>query len=162
MNIYDFNVITIDGKKQSLAEYKNKTLLIVNVASKCGFTPQYQALQSFYEKYRNQSFEILAFPCNQFNNQEPADNTAIKDFCEKQYHISFPLFEKIKVNGHNAHPLYNYLKKQAPGILHSKAIKWNFTKFLVNHEGKVIRRFAPVTSIEKIEDFLKHEVNLIK
>lgn len=154
MTIYPFEATTIDGKKISLEQYRNKTLLIVNVASKCGFTPQYQGLQKLYEKYREKNFEILAFPCDQFMHQEPGDNNSIKDFCEKNYKISFPLFAKINVNGSNAHPLYQFLVKQAPGIFCTKAIKWNFTKFLINSQGEVVKRFAPSAKPDKIESYL--------
>ncbi len=154
MDIYQFNITTIEGKTITLEQYKNKVLLIVNVASKCGFTPQYQDLQKLYEKYHEKNFEILAFPCNQFLHQEPGDNASIKTFCETNYHISFPLFAKIEVNGNNTHPLFQYLKNAAPGIFNSKKIKWNFTKFLVDSNGEVIKRFAPKTKINKVENYL--------
>lgn len=160
MDIYQFKVNTIDGTQMSLETFKEKTLLIVNVASKCGFTPQYQDLQSLYEKYREKNFEILAFPCNQFLQQEPADNETIKNFCETTYKISFPLFAKIDVKGKEAHPLYQFLVSQASGIFCSKSIKWNFTKFLVNTDGKVIKRFAPCTKIANVEKALRRIIKL--
>lgn len=155
MNIYDFDVKTIDGKTISLSQFRDKILLIVNVASQCRFTPQYHALQRLYEKYQSKQFEILAFPCNQFLLQEPDDNHVIKDFCQIHYAVSFPLFAKINVNGQDTHPLYQFLKTEARGIFSSKTIKWNFTKFLVNRDGKVVRRFAPMTNIKTIENVIE-------
>ncbi len=142
-NVYSFTVSDIRGNQQRLEDYQNKVLLIVNTASKCGFTPQFKGLEEIYRRYKNQGFEVLAFPCNQFANQEPKTEAEIASFCETQYDVSFPLFAKIDVNGKDAHPLYQYLKKQAPGLLGSEAIKWNFTKFLVDREGRVTKRFAP-------------------
>ncbi|MFM8455123.1 MAG: glutathione peroxidase [Gammaproteobacteria bacterium] len=150
-DIYTFEVKTIDGKIMNLSEYKNNAILIVNVASKCGFTKQYAGLEALYQKYKSQNFVILGFPCNQFGRQEPGTEVEIKAFCELNYQVSFPLFSKIEVNGKNAHPLYQYLKTQAKGILGSAAIKWNFTKFLVNKEGAVLKRFAPADTPEEIE-----------
>ncbi|PCI60883.1 MAG: glutathione peroxidase [Gammaproteobacteria bacterium] len=149
-SIHQFNVKNNLGEEVSLEQFKGKTLLIVNTASACGFTPQYQGLQALYEKYQIQGLEVLAFPCNQFGKQEKGSNEEIKSFCDLRFNIKFPLFDKIDVNGDNAHPLYNYLKNQAPGILGSKGIKWNFTKFLVNNEGKVIKRFAPTVKPEAL------------
>ena len=149
MNIYDFNVKTIDGDEMTLNEYKSKVLLIVNTVSKCGFTPQYKGLEALYKKYGNDKFEILAFPCDQFKNQEPGTSADIKNFCEINYGVTFPLFEKIDVNGANAHPLFKYLCKEQSGIL-TGAIKWNFTKFLVDSKGNVVNRFAPTTEPEKL------------
>jgi glutathione peroxidase len=149
--IYDFTVKTIDGAEQKLDAYRGKTLLVVNVASKCGFTPQYRGLEALYEKYRDRGLVVLGFPCDQFGHQEPGDETEIKNFCTLQYNVQFPLFAKIEVNGPNAHPLYRYLKQQAKGVLGTEAIKWNFTKFLVDKEGKVIARYAPTDTPEKIE-----------
>jgi glutathione peroxidase len=146
MNLYDLTVISIDGEAIALPAFNGKVLLIVNVASQCGFTKQYAELQQLYEKYHSRGFEILAFPCNQFGGQEPGDAQKIKSFCELNYHVTFPLFAKIDVNGKHAHPLFVYLKKAAKGILSSEAIKWNFTKFLVNREGQVLGRYAPVTN----------------
>ena len=141
--IYNFSVTDINGQNLSLENYKGKVLLIVNVASKCGFTPQYKGLEKIYKEYKEKGLEILAFPCNQFGGQEPGSEEEIKSFCDLNYQVSFPLFSKIEVNGANTHPLYDFLKTEAPGLLGSKAIKWNFTKFLVDQEGKVIKRFAP-------------------
>ncbi|MDP5008617.1 MAG: glutathione peroxidase [Glaciimonas sp.] len=148
--IYDFSVERLDGSTVNLAEYRNKVLLIVNTASACGFTPQYQGLEDLYKKYHAQGLEVLAFPCNQFGKQEPGNATEIGVFCEKNYGVTFPLFEKIDVNGKDAAPLYNYLKSSAPGLLGSEAIKWNFTKFLINKEGQVVERFASITKPESL------------
>jgi len=142
-SIYDFSVNDIHGKEQKLDEYKDKVLLIVNVASKCGFTPQYNGLESLYEKLHGRGFEILGFPSNQFGAQEPGNEAEIAQFCELNYGVKFPLFAKIDVNGSDAAPLYQYLKKAKPGLLGSEAIKWNFTKFLVDRKGKVVERYAP-------------------
>ena len=141
--VYDFTVTSIMGLPKSLADYKGKVLLVVNTASKCGFTPQFAGLQALYEKYRDQGFEILGFPCNQFMNQDPGSNEEIQSFCQVNYGVTFPMFSKIDVNGSDAHPLYEHLKKAAPGALGMKAIKWNFTKFLVDAQGKVVKRFEP-------------------
>ncbi|HOT90613.1 MAG TPA: glutathione peroxidase [Anaerolineae bacterium] len=141
--IYDFTVTTIMGLPKSLADYKGKVLLIVNTASKCGFTPQFEGLQALYEKYHDRGFEILGFPCNQFMNQDPGTNEEIQNFCRVNYGVTFPMFAKIDVNGPHAHPLYEYLKQAAPGTLGLKAIKWNFTKFLVDAQGNVVKRFEP-------------------
>ena len=148
--VYDFKATTIDGDEQSLAEYKGKTMLIVNVASKCGFTPQYKGLEDLYEKFRDQGLVVLGFPCDQFGHQEPGDEEEIKNFCSLNYDVQFPLFAKIEVNGANTHPLYQYLKSQARGLLGSEAIKWNFTKFLVDKDGKVVKRYAPTDTPEAI------------
>ena len=145
MNIYDFNVKTIDGKILSLNHYKNKVLLIVNVASECGFTSQYAGLEKLYQKYKKQNFMILAFPSNQFANQEPATDAKIKFFCHENYNIHFDMFSKIDVNGDDASPLYKYLKQKQGGFLWIDAIKWNFTKFLVDRDGNVINRYSPST-----------------
>jgi glutathione peroxidase len=149
--VYDFSATTIDGEEQSLAQYKGKTLLIVNVASKCGFTPQYKGLESLYEKFRDQGLVVLGFPCDQFGHQEPGDEEEIKSFCSLNYDVQFPLFAKVEVNGANAHPLYKYLKHEAKGLLGSEAVKWNFTKFLVGKDGKVVRRYAPTDTPQGIE-----------
>jgi len=149
--IYDFSAFRNDGKEQSLSDFRGKVILIVNVASHCGFTPQYEGLETLYRKYSSKGFEILAFPCDQFANQEPGTDEEIKSFCELNYGVSFPLFKKIEVNGENAHPLYVFLKQQAPGFL-NEAIKWNFTKFLVDREGKVVDRFAPATKPVKLTE----------
>lgn len=150
--IYDFIVNTIDGKEISLSEYENKVLLIVNVASKCGFTKQYAGLENLYEKYKLKGFVVLGFPCNQFGGQEPGTAEEIQSFCTLKYQVSFPMFEKINVNGKNAHPLYVYLKSAAKGIMGTESIKWNFTKFLVNRDGTVIKRFASKDTPESIEN----------
>ena len=142
----------IDGDEQKLSAYKGKTLLVVNVASKCGFTPQYTGLEALYEKFKDKGLVVLGFPCDQFGHQEPGDENEIKNFCSLNYDVKFPLFAKIEVNGANAHPLYKYLKSQAKGLLGSESIKWNFTKFLIDKDGKVMTRYAPVDTPEKIEE----------
>ncbi len=151
MSIYDFQVTKLNGSSESLSHYKGKTLLIVNVASRCGFTPQYAGLEKLYQKFSSEGLVILGFPCNQFGKQEPGTNDEIKEFCSLNYQVSFPLFDKIEVNGKEAHPLFKYLKKEAPGILGTEAIKWNFTKFLVDKEGRVVKRFASATSPDSLE-----------
>lgn len=150
-SIYDFSVKDISGQERSLAEYRNKMLLIVNTASQCGFTPQYEGLQSLYDKYQAKGFEVLAFPCNQFGNQEPGGAEEIKSFCETRFHTTFPLFEKIDVNGVNASPLFNFLKESLPGFAGTKSIKWNFTKFLISKDGQPLQRFASKDRPEKLE-----------
>ncbi len=151
MDAYEFSVRTIDGEQVSLSRYRGHPSLIVNVASKCGFTPQYAGLEALYRKFRDRGFQILGFPCDQFGHQEPGDEAEIKSFCALNYDVSFPLFAKIKVNGADAHPLYAYLKEARPGLLGIAGIKWNFTKFLVNGDGKVINRYAPIDKPEKLE-----------
>jgi len=143
MGVYDFAATSIDGSEQSLAGYKGKTLLVVNVASKCGFTPQYKGLETLYREYKDKGLVILGFPCDQFGHQEPGDEDEIKNFCSLNYDVSFPMFAKIKVNGDDAHPLYKYLKNEQGGLLGMDFIKWNFTKFLVDKSGKVVKRYAP-------------------
>lgn len=133
-----------------MGDYKNKVLLIVNTASKCGFTPQFKGLEALHEKYASQGFEVLGFPCNQFGKQDPGSSTEIGEFCELNYGVSFPMFEKIEVNGANTHPLFKQLKSDAPGLMGSQNIKWNFTKFLVDSHGSVVKRFASATTPEKI------------
>ncbi|MCG7401471.1 MULTISPECIES: glutathione peroxidase [Caballeronia] len=150
--IYGFSAETLDGATVSLDKYRGKVLLIVNTASECGFTPQYKGLQEVYRQYAARGFEVLGFPCNQFGKQEPGDAGQIGAFCEQNYGVTFPMFAKIEVNGSNAHPLYKYLKDKEPGLLGIEAIKWNFTKFLVDRSGKVIRRYAPQTKPESITD----------
>lgn len=150
MSIYDYSAKTIRGEEQSLGDYKGKVMLIVNTASKCGFTPQYKGLEDLYKKYRDEGLEILGFPSNQFMKQEPGSEEEIEQFCQVNFGVTFPLFAKIDVNGAGAHPLYQYLKDQAPGML-GDAVKWNFTKFLVDREGRVINRFAPTTKPEELE-----------
>lgn len=143
MGVYDFEAKTIDGSSQSLSAYKGKTLLVVNVASKCGFTPQYKGLEALYREYKDKGLVILGFPCDQFGHQEPGDENEIKNFCSLNYDVSFPMFAKVKVNGDDAHPLYAYLKNEQGGLLGMDFIKWNFTKFLVDKTGKVVKRYAP-------------------
>ncbi|ALS98417.1 glutathione peroxidase [Lacimicrobium alkaliphilum] len=149
-SLYDFEVEKIDGNKQSMADFSNKVLLIVNTASKCGFTPQYEGLEQLYRDYRDKGLEILAFPCNQFGGQEPGSEEQIQQFCDLNYQTSFPLFKKVDVNGDQAEPLYNYLKDKARGVLGSKSIKWNFTKFLVDKQGNVVRRYGSTTKPDEI------------
>ena len=149
-SIYDFSAKTIDGDEQKLDAYKGKTMLVVNVASKCGFTPQYKGLETLYEKFRDKGLVVLGFPCDQFGHQEPGDEAEIKNFCSLNYDVKFPLFAKIEVNGGNAHPLYKYLKKEAKGVLGTEAIKWNFTKFLIDKNGKVVTRYGSADTPEKI------------
>jgi glutathione peroxidase len=149
-DIYDFEANLLDGTPQKLDAYRGKLLLIVNVASKCGFTPQYEGLEALYRANKDKGLEILGFPCNQFGHQEPGDADAIRNFCSTKYGVTFPLFAKIDVNGANAHPLYKFLKHAAPGVLGSEAIKWNFTKFLIDREGNVVRRYASADAPEKI------------
>lgn len=144
--IYDFSVRCIDGSEQRLADYAGQVLLIVNVASQCGFTPQYAGLEALWRKYRAHGFAVLAFPCNQFGGQEPGSDAEIADFCRTRYDVTFPLFAKIAVNGEQAHPLFQYLKSAVPGLLGTEAIKWNFTKFLIDRQGRVVSRHAPSTS----------------
>ncbi len=156
MKIYDFKVKDIQGKDVSLEQYAGKVLLIVNVASQCGFTPQYGGLESLYKKFKDKGFVVLGFPCNQFGSQEPGSETEIKSFCETSFGVTFPLFAKIDVNGKNTHPLYEFLKKEEKGLLGTEMIKWNFTKFLVDASGNVVERFAPNTKPEDLEkDILK-------
>ncbi|MCS6944376.1 MAG: glutathione peroxidase [Sutterellaceae bacterium] len=143
--VYDFSATTIDGRQQTLSVYQGKVLLIVNTASQCGFTPQHAGLQMLHERYADRGFAVLGFPCNQFGGQEPGDEAQIAQFCQTRYRVSFPLFAKVDVNGETAHPLFVYLKAAAPGLLGSEAIKWNFTKFLVDRSGRVVKRYAPQT-----------------
>jgi glutathione peroxidase len=150
MNIYDFTVKNINGEEVSLKEYEGKVLLVVNTATGCGFTPQYDGLQDLYEKYNEQGFEILDFPCNQFANQAPGTEEEIVSFCSSRFGITFPQFAKIKVNGDGEEPLYTWLKSQKGGVLGSR-IKWNFTKFLIDRQGNVVARFAPTDTPEKID-----------
>lgn len=150
LTVYDFTVPTADGKQQSLDTYKGKVLLIVNTASKCGFTPQFKELEELYQKYASQGFVVLGFPCNQFANQDPLSNAEIQSFCQINYGVSFPIFSKVDVKGNTAHELFIYLTEQAPGIFGSKSIKWNFTKFLVDAQGQVRDRYAPTTTPSKI------------
>ena len=152
---YNISVKDIDMNLVDLSSYEGKTLLIVNVASKCGFTPQYKDLQNLYEKYQDQGLEVLGFPCNQFGAQEPGTNEEVKSFCDVNYNVSFKMFDKIDVNGSDASPLFKFLKHESPGIMGTEAIKWNFTKFLVNKDGQVIKRFAPKDGESEIESELQ-------
>jgi len=154
--VYDFEAKTIAGSPQKLDTYKGKLLLIVNVASKCGFTPQYKGLEALWRQFKDQGLAILGFPCDQFGHQEPGDEKEIQNFCSLNYDVSFPMFAKIDVNGANAHPLYQYLKSSAPGVLGTEGIKWNFTKFLIGKDGKVLKRYGSMDTPEKIgEDIAK-------
>lgn len=150
--LYDFTAQRLNGEPQALEAYRGKVVLIVNTASHCGFTPQYTGLEELYRRFKEQGFVVLGFPCNQFGAQEPGDAEAIGQFCQTCYDVSFPLFAKIDVNGDNTHPLYAWLKREAAGILGTEAIKWNFTKFLINREGKVIDRYAPATRPDELAE----------
>jgi glutathione peroxidase len=153
MSIYEFSARTIDGQEQSLADYRGRTLLIVNVASRCGFTPQYRALEALYRRYRDRGFSVLGFPCNQFGHQEPGSEAQIRAFCSASYDVSFPLFAKIEVNGRGAHPLYRHLRRRLPGAwgkLGLDRIQWNFTKFLISPAGEPLRRFGSAIPPERI------------
>jgi glutathione peroxidase len=160
MTIYDFSARTIDGQDQSLADYRGKVLLVVNVASKCGFTPQYRGLEALHRKLAPRGFAVLGFPCDQFGHQEPGDEAEIRRFCSTTYDVTFPLFAKIKVNGPEVHPLYRYLKSEQKGVLGSEAIKWNFTKFLIGRDGRVIARYAPKDAPEAIEKDVDKELGI--
>lgn len=149
--IYDFTAKDLSGRDVPLSDFKGQVILIVNTASECGFTPQYAGLQKLYEELQSKSFSILGFPSNQFGQQEPGNSEQIANFCEKNYGVTFPMFEKVDVKGDNAHPLFKFLTSEAPGLLGSEIIKWNFTKFLINKEGQVVDRFAPKTAPEKLE-----------
>ncbi|MFO1306132.1 MAG: glutathione peroxidase [Burkholderiales bacterium] len=149
-SIYDFKVKDIHGKTVDLDRYRGKVMLVVNTASQCGFTPQYKGLESVYEKLHGKGLEILGFPCNQFGGQEPGDEGEIAQFCELNFGVTFPMFAKVDVNGDDAAPLFKYLKAEKPGLLGSEAIKWNFTKFLVDREGNVVKRYAPNDTPESI------------
>ncbi|QCS53491.1 glutathione peroxidase [Priestia flexa] len=151
MSVYKYSAKTIKGEQVSLSQYEDKVLVIVNTASKCGFTPQYKELQALYEEMKDQGVEILGFPCNQFGGQEPGSAGDIEQFCELNYGVSFPMFDKVDVKGEHAHPLFTYLAEEAPGVFGSKTIKWNFTKFLVNRQGEVIKRYASQTSPKDIK-----------
>ena len=158
-SIYAFKVKTIQGAETTLEPYKGKVMLIVNVASKCGYTPQYDGLETLYKKYREKGFVVLGFPCNQFANQEPGTEEEIQNFCRVNFGVTFPMFSKIEVNGENAHPLYAYLKSEQSGILGTEAIKWNFTKFLVDKKGKVVARFGSSTKPKEIEEEIETLLN---
>jgi glutathione peroxidase len=150
-SLYDITATTLEGQPATVGDYRGKVLLVVNVASACGFTPQYAGLEALYRKFRDQGFEILAFPCNQFGKQESGDADAIRSFCSTTYDVSFPMFAKTDVNGPDAHPLYRLLTAEKPGLFGTGAIKWNFTKFLVGRDGTVLRRYAPMTAPDRIE-----------
>jgi len=149
--VYDFEAKSIDGSTTKLDDFKGKALLIVNVASKCGFTPQYTGLEALHQKFKDKGFEVLGFPCDQFGHQEPGNEAEIKEFCSLTYDVHFPMFAKIKVNGDDAHPLYKFLKSEEKGFLGSEGIKWNFTKFLVDKNGKVVKRYGSMDKPESIE-----------
>ncbi|PQA39124.1 glutathione peroxidase [Amnimonas aquatica] len=149
-DIYDIRARNITGEERALGDFRGQVMLIVNTASKCGFTPQFTGLEALYEKYKGQGFAVLGFPCNQFLNQDPGDEQEIASFCSMDYGVTFPMFAKIEVNGPGAHPLFQHLTQEAPGLLGSKAIKWNFTKFLVDRNGRVVDRYAPTTKPEDI------------
>ena len=155
MSLYDIEVTTIDGRRRTLAGYRGKVLLIVNVASRCGFTPQYEGLEALYRRHKDRGLVVLGFPCDQFGNQEPGDEAEIRKFCSTTYGVTFPMFAKVEVNGANTHPLYQHLKSAKPGLLGSEAIKWNFTKFLVGRDGAVLERYAPKDTPEKIGEDLE-------
>jgi glutathione peroxidase len=149
--IYDFSAVTLQNDQMCLAEFSGQVVLVVNTASKCGFTPQYEGLEALYRKYRAKGFAVLGFPCNQFGAQEPGDASEIAQFCSRTFDVTFPMFAKIDVNGPNAHPLFAFLKSEEPGVLGTEAIKWNFTKFLVDRNGAVVARFAPTTTPKELE-----------
>jgi glutathione peroxidase len=150
ITIYDFSADSLSGAPINLEQYRGKVLLIVNTASECGYTPQYKGLEAVYRQFKDKGVEVLGFPCNQFGKQEPGTADDIDAFCKKNYDVTFPMFAKIKVNGADAHPLYKHLKRQAPGVLSTEAIKWNFTKFLVKKDGTVYKRYAPQTTPEEL------------
>jgi glutathione peroxidase len=155
MSVYEYSAKTIKDEEVSLSNYQGDVLLIVNTASKCGFTPQYKDLQALYEEEKENGLTVLGFPCNQFGGQEPGSSNDIEQFCELNYGVSFPMFAKVDVKGEHAHPLFTYLTEQAPGLLGSKGIKWNFTKFLVNRQGEVVKRYAPQTAPKDIQKDIK-------
>lgn len=160
-NVHHFKVQTAQGQLLDLSRYRDKVLLIVNTASRCGFTPQYQDLETLYQQYHARGLEILAFPCNQFGSQEPGNNDDIQQFCQLNYGVSFPVMAKINVNGPDAEPLFEYLKDQARGLMKTRAIKWNFTKFLVNKDGVVVKRYAPRTRPNQFIDAIEAELALL-
>ncbi|MEC7263039.1 MAG: glutathione peroxidase [Bacteroidota bacterium] len=154
MTFYDFEAERLDGTLESMSTYKGKTVIVVNTASKCGLTPQYEGLEKLYETYKDNGLVILGFPCNQFGNQEPGTADEIQEFCQLNYGVSFPMFAKIEVNGKNTHPIFKYLKSKLGGLLGSK-IQWNFTKFVVDKQGTPVKRFAPISTPESMEDYIK-------
>ncbi|SIQ44909.1 glutathione peroxidase [Peribacillus simplex] len=155
MSIYEFEVNKINGETISLDEYRGKVMIIVNTASKCGFSPQYDDLQSLYVQYKEDGVVVLGFPCNQFLNQEPGDDLEIDSYCKLNHGITFPMFAKVNVNGKEAHPLFSYLTENAPGVMGSKSIKWNFTKFLIDRNGNIVSRYAPKTKPLEMEEDIK-------
>ena len=157
-SIYSFSARSLQGGNLELSRYHGHVLLVVNVASKCGFTPQYQGLQHLHEKYRDREFAVLGFPCDQFGHQEPGDSSQISEFCTTNYGVTFPLFEKIEVNGPQAHPLYQWLKNQKRGILGTQRIKWNFTKFLVNRQGEVVKRYGSTVRPEALQRDIERQL----
>jgi glutathione peroxidase len=159
MSFYDLTVTTIDHHQKSLADFRGQVLLIVNVASQCGFTPQYAGLEALYQKYKDRGLAVLGFPCDQFGHQEPGDEAEIQNFCSTKFNVSFPMFAKIEVNGEGAHPLYKLLKSEKAGILGTEAIKWNFTKFLIDREGTVVNRYAPTTTPESLSNDVERQLN---
>lgn len=159
-DIYSFEARSLEGNIIRLSEFSGRPLLIVNTASLCGFTPQYKGLQELYEEFKSTGFEVLGFPCNQFSNQEPGSDEAIKEFCQSNYRITFPLFSKINVNGKDADPLYQYLKRKAPGLFGIRRIPWNFTKFLISKDGKVLKRFAPYIPPRMLKAYIRKALAL--
>ena len=157
--LYDIDLTDIDGRTQKLGAFAGKALLVVNVASRCGFTPQYQGLEALWRRYRDRGLVVMGFPCDQFGHQEPGDAAEIKNFCTLKYDVTFPLFAKIEVNGKGAHPLYRALKRAAPGLLGTRAIKWNFTKFLIDGRGAVVRRYAPIDKPENLAEGIEALLN---
>ena len=155
MSIYEFEVNKINGETISLEEYRGKVMIIVNTASKCGFSPQYDDLQSLYVRYKEDGVVVLGFPCNQFLNQEPGDDLEIDSYCKLNHGVTFPMFAKVNVNGKEAHPLFSYLTENAPGVMGSKSIKWNFTKFLIDRNGNIVSRYAPKTKPLEMEEDIK-------
>lgn len=155
MSFYNYEAKRLNGENQSMKDYENKTVVVVNTASKCGLTSQYEGLENLYKKYKDDGLVILGFPCNQFANQESGDSEQIQEFCQLNYGVSFPMFEKIEVNGNNAHPIYKYLKSKLKGGLLGSAIKWNFTKFVIDKNGNPVKRFSPTTKPEKMEATIK-------
>ena len=159
MTVHDYSAKTIDGEDRKLSDYKGQVMVIVNTASKCGFTPQYEGLEKVFREFRGRGLVVLGFPCDQFGHQEPGDENEIKKFCSLNYDVSFPMFSKVDVNGDHAHPLFKYLKNEAPGLLGSRGIKWNFTKFLVDKSGKVVKRYG---SMDKPESIIKDIERLLQ
>ncbi|MBL7471638.1 glutathione peroxidase [Robertkochia sediminum] len=155
MNFYDHEALKLNGEPQDMSAYKGKTIIVVNTASKCGFTPQYKGLEKLYQKYKDDGLVILGFPCNQFGKQESGSSDEIQEFCEMNYGVTFPMFEKVRVNGVNAHPIFKHLRSSLPGGLFGSRIKWNFTKFVIDKKGKPVKRFSPTTKPEKMEGYIQ-------